>query len=122
MSALRTSLGVVATETPESGRAAASILETGGNAVDAAIAGVFAVSVTRPDLCGIGGGGMLLVRMADGQTAMLDYREQALARDRSVRRSDACLQGALRRLPAERFHASRRDRSLKERLIEHYCG
>jgi gamma-glutamyltranspeptidase / glutathione hydrolase len=77
--AVRSALGVVATETPESGRAAASILEAGGNAVDAAVAGVFAVGVTRPDLCGIGGGGMLLVRMADGRTAMLDYRERAPA-------------------------------------------
>src|SRR5206468_11927273 len=79
VTAVRSSLGVVATETPESGRAAASILEAGGNAVDAAVAGVFAVGVTRPDLCGIGGGGVLLVRMADGRTAMLDYRETAPA-------------------------------------------
>jgi gamma-glutamyltranspeptidase/glutathione hydrolase len=74
---VRTSAGVVATETPHSAAAGLSILNAGGNAVDAAVAAVFAVGVTRPDLCGIGGGGMALIRMADGRTAALDYRETA---------------------------------------------
>jgi gamma-glutamyltranspeptidase/glutathione hydrolase len=53
------------------------VLQGGGNAIDAAVASVFAVGVTRPELCGIGGGGFLVHRRADGVTAALDFRETA---------------------------------------------
>ena len=45
--------------------------------MDAAVATIFAVGVTRPDLCGIGGGGFLAYRGAEGKTATLDFRETA---------------------------------------------
>ncbi len=54
-----------------------AVLKSGGNAVDAAIAVGFALAVTHPVAGNIGGGGFMLVRMADGRTAFLDFREAA---------------------------------------------
>jgi gamma-glutamyltranspeptidase/glutathione hydrolase len=52
-------------------------LKSGGNAVDAAVAIGFALAVTHPPAGNLGGGGFLLVRMADGRAAFLDFRERA---------------------------------------------
>ena len=60
-------------------RAGVSLLEAGGNAVDAAVATAFAVGVTQPFSTGIGGGGFILIRMADGRVAAIDARETAPA-------------------------------------------
>lgn len=53
------------------------ILEQGGNAVDAAVAVQFALAVTLPRAGNIGGGGFMVIRMADGETNTLDFREKA---------------------------------------------
>ena len=55
----------------------ARIMQRGGNAVDAAIAVSFALAVVNPQAGNIGGGGFMIVRMADGGAAALDYREKA---------------------------------------------
>ena len=55
------------------------IMQQGGNAIDAAVATGFALAVVHPPAGNIGGGGFMLIRMDDGQTHFLDYREKAPA-------------------------------------------
>src|SRR5262245_47672400 len=54
-----------------------SVLQKGGNAVDAAVAVGFALAVTHPFAGNIGGGGFMLIRLADGRSTFIDFREQA---------------------------------------------
>jgi len=55
------------------------VMRAGGNAVDAAVATGFALAVVHSPAGNIGGGGFMLIRMADGKTHFLDYREKAPA-------------------------------------------
>jgi gamma-glutamyltranspeptidase/glutathione hydrolase len=55
------------------------VMQAGGNAIDAAVATGFALAVVHPPAGNIGGGGFMLIRMADGKTHFLDYREKAPA-------------------------------------------
>jgi gamma-glutamyltranspeptidase/glutathione hydrolase len=54
-----------------------SVLQKGGNAVDAAVAVGFALAVTHPFAGNLGGGGYMLIRLADGRTTFVDFRERA---------------------------------------------
>jgi len=54
-----------------------SVLQKGGNAVDAAVAVGFALAVTHPFAGNLGSGGYMLIRLADGRTTFLDFRERA---------------------------------------------
>src|ERR671921_960540 len=71
--------GVIASESPAASEAGLEVLEAGGNAMDATVATTFALGVARPQSCGIGGGGFLVYRGANGETAALDFRETAPA-------------------------------------------
>jgi gamma-glutamyltranspeptidase/glutathione hydrolase len=55
----------------------ARVLQAGGNAMDAAVAVGFALGVTHSGMTGLGGGGYILVRLADGATDFFDFRERA---------------------------------------------
>jgi gamma-glutamyltranspeptidase/glutathione hydrolase len=71
--------GAVACVERNAARIGAQVLADGGNAVDAAVAVAFALAVTYPAAGNLGGGGFMLVALADGRTAAIDYRETAPA-------------------------------------------
>jgi gamma-glutamyltranspeptidase / glutathione hydrolase len=60
-------------------RAGVEMMQSGGNAVDAAVATGFALAVVHPQAGNIGGGGFLLLRTATGETHFIDFREKAPA-------------------------------------------
>src|SRR5258708_3694638 len=71
--------GIVVSVNELASRAGVEIMKGGGNAIDAAVTTGFALAVVHPPAGNIGGGGFMLIRMADGKTHFLDYREKAPA-------------------------------------------
>src|SRR3954471_16230686 len=74
---VRARRGMVVTREKHATDAGLKVLQAGGNAVDAAVAVGFALAVTHPSAGNIGGGGFMLVRLADGRTTFIDFRERA---------------------------------------------
>ncbi|MBD1920228.1 gamma-glutamyltransferase [Microcoleus sp. FACHB-831] len=75
---LRTKKGMVVSAHPLGSEAGVAMLRKGGNAVDAAVATTFAISVVEPFSAGIGGGGFLLLHLPQtGEMKALDFRERA---------------------------------------------
>ncbi len=81
--------GMVVTAGDQASAAGTEMLHRGGNAVDAAVAASFAISVIRPQSTGIGGGGFFLLYLAKSrETVAVDFRERAplrASRDMFVR-------------------------------------
>lgn len=72
--------GVVAVANPYGAEAGARILQRGGNAIDAAVAIAYALNVVEPQSAGIGGGGFMMIHLANSnQTLVIDSRERAPA-------------------------------------------
>ncbi len=76
---VRAAHGMVVAQEPIAADAGLKVLEQGGNAIDAAVAVGFALAVTHPAAGNLGGGGFMLIRLADGTTTFLDFRECAPA-------------------------------------------
>lgn len=77
---VRATHGMVVAQEPLAADVGLTVLKNGGNAVDAAVAVGFALAVTHPVAGNIGGGGFMLVRLANGTTDFLDFRECAPAK------------------------------------------
>lgn len=73
----RASKAMVVSDEALASEVGVEILKKGGNAVDAAVAVAFALAVVEPEAGNIGGGGFMLVRLADGRASFIDYREEA---------------------------------------------
>ena len=71
--------GVVASTNEVASKVGVDIMKQGGNAVDAAIAVAFALAVTHPAAGNLGGGGFMMIRLKNGRTTAIDYREMAPA-------------------------------------------
>ncbi len=68
---------MVVAQEPLAADVGVAVLKSGGNAIDAAVAVGFALAVTHPFAGNLGGGGFMLVRLADGRTTFIDFRERA---------------------------------------------
>ncbi|RCW75433.1 gamma-glutamyltransferase [Pseudorhodoferax soli] len=58
-------------------RVGVDVLKDGGNAIDAAVAVGYALAVVYPAAGNLGGGGFMTIRLADGRSTFLDFREKA---------------------------------------------
>lgn len=76
---VRGARGMIVTNHPLASAAGAEMLAAGGNAIDAAIAAFFALTVVEPMMVGILGGGMAHIRLADGTHTVIDGQSTAPA-------------------------------------------
>src|ERR1041385_4095166 len=76
---VRAKHGMVASTNEVASRVGVDVLKRGGNAIDAAIAVAFALQVTHPAAGNLCGGGFMMIRLKNGKTTAIDYREMAPA-------------------------------------------
>jgi gamma-glutamyltranspeptidase/glutathione hydrolase len=76
---VRAKHGIVASTNEIASQVGVDIMKRGGNAIDAAIAVAFALAVTHPAAGNLGGGGFMMIRLKNGKTTAIDYREMAPA-------------------------------------------
>ncbi|HEY0430932.1 MAG TPA: gamma-glutamyltransferase [Pyrinomonadaceae bacterium] len=76
---VRAKHGIVASTNEVASQVGVDIMKRGGNAIDAAIAVAFALAVTHPAAGNLGGGGFMMIRLRNGKTTAIDYREMAPA-------------------------------------------
>ena len=69
--------GEVASNSLIASEVGVQMIKRGGNAIDAAVATGFALSVTHPSAGNLGGGGFMVIRLADGRFVANDHREKA---------------------------------------------
>ena len=71
--------GIVASTSQIASQVGVDVMKRGGNAVDAAVAVALALAVTYPAAGNLGGGGFMMIRLRNGKTTAIDYREMAPA-------------------------------------------
>jgi gamma-glutamyltranspeptidase/glutathione hydrolase len=76
---VRARRGMVASTSRIASQVGVDVLKRGGNAVDAAVAVALALTVTYPSAGNVGGGGFMMIRLRDGRSTAIDYREMAPA-------------------------------------------
>src|SRR4051812_28335518 len=76
---VRAKHGMVVSREIHATSAGVDVLKRGGNAIDAAIAVAFALAVTHPAAGNLSGGGFMMIRLKNGKTTAIDYREMAPA-------------------------------------------
>jgi gamma-glutamyltranspeptidase / glutathione hydrolase len=89
--------GMVASTSEIASRVGVEIMQRGGNAIDAAVAVGLALAVTWPPAGNIGGGGFMMIRRANGDTEIIDYRERAplaASRDMYLDKNGDVIKGA----------------------------
>jgi len=74
---LESSDGMVVSAQHAASEVGAAILHQGGNAVDAAVAVGYALAVTHPCCGNLGGGGFMMIHLADGRNTFINFRERA---------------------------------------------
>jgi gamma-glutamyltranspeptidase/glutathione hydrolase len=94
---LRARRAIVASTSDIASRVGVEIMQRGGNAIDAAVAVALALAVTWPAAGNLGGGGFMLIRRANGDAEVIDYRERAplaATRDMYLDRDGNLIKGA----------------------------
>ncbi|HUR57677.1 MAG TPA: gamma-glutamyltransferase [Opitutaceae bacterium] len=75
----RAKTGVVVSQSDIASQIGFEVIQSGGNAIDAAVATAFALAVTHPTAGNVGGGGFIVYRPASGEPVAYDFRERAPA-------------------------------------------